>query len=163
MRLKIVVVTILFYRRFPLKHAEKIIKKSHKAGLTAEKPASRTWIVVANGHTAKIYKKHDAGIEAVGKILNKKTHQNHKSSSHKSLDHLHDPAYLKELVKWLDEATAGDHFDEFILVAAPETREHFRNAFSKSMLTRMASEVDKDIADLEDHEIHKELCDTCWH
>ena len=145
-----------------LKHAEKKIKKSHKAELTAENPASRTWIIVANGHTAKIYKKHDAGMEAVGKVLNKKAHQHHKSFPHKSPEHLHDPAYLQELVAWLDEAAAGDHFDEFILVAAPETREHFRNAFSESTRARMASEVDKDIADLEDQEIHKELCDTCW-
>ena len=127
----------------------------------AKKPASRTWIVVANGRTAKIYKKHDVGMEAVGKVLNKKAHQHHTSFLHKNPDHLHDPAYLQELVTWLDEAAAGDHFDEFILVAAPQTREYLRNTLSQSMLTRMTSEVDKDLADFEDHDIHKELCDTC--
>ncbi len=145
-----------------MKHAQEKTSKNHKAESAAKNSALKTWIVVANGHTAKIYKKHDVGMEAVGKVLNKKAHQHQKSLPHKNPDHLHDPAYLQELVAWLDEAAAGDHFDEFILVAAPETREHFRNAFSESTRARMTSEVDKDIADLEDHEIHKELCDACW-
>ena len=142
-----------------MKHS---VKKMIKEELTAKQPASRTWIVVANGRTAKIYKKHGTGMELVGKILNEKAHQHHKSFPHKEPHHLHDPAYLQELVAWLDKAAAGDHFDEFILVAAPQTREHFRNTLSKPMLSRIVSEVDKDIADLEDHCIHTELCDMCW-
>lgn len=125
--------------------------------------SGRTWVVVADGRQARVFRKDKSGaMELLDKIVSTRDHHLKHNPPHIDAIHPDDAAFIREVGGWLEDHSEGGSFDKFVLVASPRHLPHFKKAFSKPLQARMGAEVDKELAHLEDHAVCKELCDMMW-
>jgi protein required for attachment to host cells len=147
-------------------------------------PARRrisTWILLADQHLVRLFRKHGPGLDAFGEItpppprgrpLTNRTvgrasvaagsaahpkYEPHMNASRKGALY-----FAHELSDWLDEAARRGAFDRLVLVAAPRTLGDLRRALSAPVQARIVAEVDKDLTKMPEPDLQDELRKIAW-
>lgn len=157
----------------------KLTKNNDDPPVSPQKPV--IWILVADKHVARLFKKNGHGVEAFGEIkpvphegkdITNKTVGREVSSSSGAIHHkyeLHMNESRKEslsfshkIADWLDDSAKDGAFDRLVLVAAPQTLGELRQILSNPVQARIVAEVDKDLTKMNEKELQKELEKIVW-
>lgn len=149
---------------------EKKLKDLDKPQLSvANNKIPRIWVMVADKHIARVFKRNGEHLELLGeaspdKIIfgfgEKTTH--HKYAPDRKLSQIAEASFSAQLAGWLDEAVREDAFDRLVLVAAPHTLGDIRKELSKEVHTRIVAEVSKDLTKHNEAELRKDLAEIVW-
>lgn len=140
-----------------------------------------TWIVVVDGHVARVFEKTELGLESIGEAfpemetraeITNKSVGRVTSSASKGIRHKYEPhmnesrqvaiAFASQIASWLDRAVWEDAFDRLVLVAAPQMLGDLRKAMKQPVQTRVIAEVNKDLTKLSEQGLLKELGKIIW-
>lgn len=134
----------------------------------------RTWIMVADNNTARIFARNENIIDPVGKIIRTRPeirtvtiangagtkkiahyyrhrHPYTKRAEQESLSFAH------KISAWLDEAIWNDAFDRMLLMTPRPLQAALYNTFSPPALARIAAVINKDFSGESTETIRKEL------
>ena len=139
------------------------------------------WILVADKHIVRLFKKNGHGVEAFGEItpdvverkeINNKSVGRTISSSSGSIHHKYEPhmnksrkeslSFVHEISAWLDKSMKENAFDRLVLVAAPQTLGDLRKLLTRPVHSRVVAEVDKDLTKLSRDDLQAELEKIVW-
>ncbi|MCE9508292.1 MAG: host attachment protein [Alphaproteobacteria bacterium] len=144
------------------------------------KKIPRIWILVADKHIAKIFRKKGEHLEFLGDAVPEIVHDDPTnksvgrvvSSSGGSVHHKYEPhmdasqqeslSFARALADWLEKAVQEDAFDRFVLVAPPHILGDLRKTMSKEVHTRIVAEVNKELTKHDEASLLKELADIVW-
>ena len=114
-----------------------------------------TWVVVADGHRARIFK---TDAEMLELVLVKEMKNKQHAAAHRSGDGNHDSAhddeenrFAREVAHDLDQAQNGHLFRTVVLVAPPRFLGFLRGHLSAATTRRIGGTVAKDLAAEEVH------------
>jgi protein required for attachment to host cells len=156
----------------------KDIGREHAAGGAAKIP--RIWIIIADKHIAKIFRKNGEHLEFLGEAVPEPVHDDPTnksvgrvvSSSGSSVHHKYEPhmdasqqeslSFAHALAGWLEKAAQEDAFDRMVLVAPPHILGDLRKAMNKELHARVAAEVNKDLTKHDSASLRKELAEIVW-
>jgi protein required for attachment to host cells len=156
----------------------KDIGKEHTAD--SDKKIPRIWIIIADKHIAKIFRKNGEHLEFLGDALPEPVHDDPTnksvgrviSSSGGSVHHKYEPhmnasqqeslSFAHALAGWLEKAAQEDAFDRMVLVAPPHILGDLRKTMDKEVHTRIVAEVNKELTKHDEASLRKELADIVW-
>ncbi|HSM19449.1 MAG TPA: host attachment protein [Hyphomicrobiales bacterium] len=140
---------------------------------------TRSWIVVADGASARIFENHGPGKGLSARPAEEMHHATPPSRdidadrpgrSHDRMGpgrHAMEPPtdahreekrrFADDLARHLNEAAQGGSFDRLILVAAPKTLGDLRQALGKAAAAKLDGELAKDLTKVPDHELPSHL------
>lgn len=147
-----------------------------KAEVSArQRKLPRTWIVTADEHSAKIFRKTGEHLECLGEAVPTVTESRltNKSvgrvfgSGAQSLHHKYVPPegvsrrqsllFARELAQWLDSAVNDDLFDRLVLAAPPRALGTLRKALPLPVRARLVAELNKDLTKFPEDHLLREL------
>ncbi len=137
----------------------------------------RVWIVVADDHVAKVFRKNGKRLECLGLAMPEKTAPptnksvgrvfssfqgtiHHKYEPHVTRRHRQNISFTRELAQWLEKTFDDGAFDKLIIAAAPRTLGNLRKASGKSLQAAIISEINKDLTGHPEDSLRKELLKT---
>lgn len=144
------------------KETADLVKKAEV--LNAHK-VPRIWVLIADAHMAKVYKRDGHHIEMIAGM--QPTFRHFADMADKSEPYTrdtHGPAmeFANEIGLWLGEALRSNSYDRLVLIAAPRMLGDLRKALSESVHSRVVAEVNKDLTKLPEAELQTELAKIVW-
>ncbi|MBI3440812.1 MAG: host attachment protein [Proteobacteria bacterium] len=136
------------------------------------------WVIVADEHIAKIFRKNGPHLECLGEAS---PDLNHVSLTNKSvgrvvssgggvIHHKYEPHakasqhqgffFTLRLAQWLDTAVNDNAFDRLVLVAAPRMLGNLRKSLSKRVRARVIAEINKDLTKHPEAALRQELANV---
>lgn len=142
----------------------------------------RIWILIADNHLARIFRKPERHLELIAEAEPSETRGKEAipnnaigrvvSSSGKSVRHKLEPhmapgekeaqSFVHDIAAWLDEAVRENAFDRMILIAAPKMLGELRKALSGAIQNRIVAEVNKDLTKMPLGDLEEELEKIVW-
>jgi protein required for attachment to host cells len=140
----------------------------------------RIWLVAADDHVARIFRKSGDLIEPLGEILPEDIHKNatnkttgrvvssgdasirHKYEPHMQARYENDAHFSRQLAEWLDEAVGKNAFDRLIMAAAPHTLGLLRQFLSRRTHERIAASISKDLTKHDAEALREDLTKILW-
>ncbi len=127
---------------------------------TADKKA---WIVVASGHTARIYEEDSArGLRLIDKIICTRGGQLRHKLSHKEDVGPDDAAFVREVGEWLKGHADKGMFESFAVVAEHKMLTHLKAGFGSGFEGKMARHIDYGLEDANDAAVTEKLCNIMY-
>lgn len=140
------------------------------------KPA-RTWILIADESTVKIFTRQGGGFEMLGKMSPNMDEQAEIELTNKTIGrgngfggnrHFgYEPtlgesrqteiAFAKDVASWLEKARGRDAFEKLVLIAAPKMLGELRAVLCKNVQECITAEISKDLAGHDDKHLAVEL------
>lgn len=151
----------------------KVLGKEHTVSAQRGK-IPRVWLLTADSHTARIFRKNEEHLELLGELTPGKEASKHRftgggeHTAHHSYRPDKNPGRMAEdifahtLAEWLDEAVSADAFDRLVVVAPPHMLGDLRKVMSKQLNARVVAEVGKDFTKHNEAELHKDLAEVLW-
>jgi protein required for attachment to host cells len=136
-----------------------------KADVVNTHKIPRIWVVIADAHTAKIYKRDTHGIEMIAGMQPTFQHSADKADKSEPYTHdTHSPAmeFAFEIGLWLEEALKSNSYDRLVLVAAPRMLGDLRKTMSTNVHSHIVAEVNKDLTKMPERELQDELEKIVW-
>jgi len=163
------------------KIAQGSLKDLDKKHLSAGKRKTpRIWIMAADGHIARIFRKNGEQLELLGEATPATTRDNPTnksvgrvaSSAGSSVHHKYEPhmearqqqtlSFVHTLADWLDKAAGEDAFDRLVLAATPQILGDLRKVLSKEVHTRVVAEVNKNLTKHDETALRNDLAKIVW-
>ncbi|MGZ9096824.1 MAG: host attachment protein [Micavibrio sp.] len=157
----------------------KMTKNNDVSPIPHKKPV--IWILVADKHVARLFRKNGHGIEPFAEIkpvphekkdITNKSVGRAVSSSSGTIHHKYEPhmnesrkdalSFVQEITDWLHEPARDNAFDRLVLVAAPQMLGELRKILSKPVQARIVAEVDKDLTKMSEKDLQAELEKILW-
>ena len=140
---------------------------------------TRTWILIADGAYARILLNdgpgrgvhlvpgldfsvshdadHEINADRPGRTFDRLGPGRHAKEPASSPHRLRKAKFAKDLVALLHHKLAEDAFDRLIVVAPPKTLGDLRSEMSKPVLNRISGELAKDLTQIPDRQIARQL------
>jgi protein required for attachment to host cells len=125
----------------------------------------RIWILIADAHTAKIFKRDGEKLEAIAGMQPTFPHSSDlkdKAEPYTRNDHRNEKEFSSEIALWLDNALRSNSYDRLVLVAAPRMLGHLRHAIGHNVQDRIVAQVDKDLTKMPENDLQAELTKIVW-
>ena len=156
---------------------EGLVSFTKKPPLKSGRKTPRIWILVADNHLARVYKKNYNRMELIGEAepeeslieseINNKTMGRIASAAGSTVHHKFEPhtnasrqeelTFAREISDFLEQVETADVFDRLIIIAPPKMLGDLRSNFSKLVKNRIVAEVDKDLTKLNDKDFEEAL------
>jgi protein required for attachment to host cells len=129
----------------------------------------RIWVLVADQHRARVFKRSGDHLELLGeatpdKIIfgfGEKT-MHHKYAPDRKLSQIAEASFGAQIAEWLGKGVQEDAFDRLVLVAAPHMLGDLRKELNKEVHARIVAEVSKDLTKHNETELRKDLAEIVW-
>lgn len=144
------------------KDAAKIVKQ---ADVVHQHKIPRIWVLIADAHTAKVFKREGEKLEMIAGM--QPTFRHFADMKDKSEPYAHDThtdskEFASEIALWLDNALRSNSYDRLVLIAAPRMLGNLRHAIGHNVHDHIVAEVDKDLTKMPEHELQAELAKIVW-
>ena len=153
-----------------------------KPALRNGRKTPRIWILAADNHLARIYKKINIHMKLIGEAepdinsietkINNKTMGRMVSAAGSTVHHKFEPYtnesrqeelhFAREISDFLAQIETADVFDRLVVIAPPKMLGDLRSNFSKLVKNRIVAEVDKDLTKLNDKDFEKAVKKIIW-
>lgn len=118
------------------------------------------WVLVADAHTARIFKRHGDGLEYIAGM--KPTFHYKSPANDQAHDGKAEAGFAHEIALWLDHAVRDGDYDRLVMIAAPRMLGDLRKCLSERVQNRVVAEVDKDLTKMPEAELKSELAKVVW-
>ncbi len=159
-----------------------LVSFTKKPPLKNGKKTARIWVLTADNHLARIYKKVNNRMELIGEAepekslveseINNKTMGRMVSAAGSTVHHKFEPhmnetrqeelTFAREVSNFLERVKTADAFDRLVIVASPKMLGNLRSNLSKLVKSLIIAEVDKDLTKLNDREFEKAIEKIVW-
>ena len=141
-----------------------------------------TWVLVADGHRARILKNegpnrglhnvleydfvmpnapsNELGTDRPGHVQESANPSSHTMENTSDLSQENKKDFAKELASRLRDAVLGKEFDKLILIAPAKTLGDLRNSLDKNVANTVSAEINKDLTHTPISEIEESLSDV---
>lgn len=153
---------------------------SEKYSLRNGRRIPRIWVIVADKHLARIFRKPDGHLELIGEAFSEDvtSHLNnrsigrifssarnavqHKFEPHMAQSRLTEVLFVQSLAGWLDDAEEAEAFDRLVLIAAPQLLGSLRSVLGRKVQSKIVAEVDKNFTKYNERELRAALDQILW-
>lgn len=138
----------------------------------------RVWMVTADDHGAKIFRKSNGHLEFLGEAAAEKssaeltnaTVGRNISAASGTIHHKYEPhmterdqqniAFTQQLANWLDTAVRENACDRLVIAAPPHTLGNLRKSLSKRVREHITAEINKDLTKHTESSLRAELSEV---
>ncbi|MDF3024223.1 MAG: hypothetical protein K0R10_1584 [Alphaproteobacteria bacterium] len=137
--------------------------ESKERQIQAPSAAKKAWIVVASGHTARIYEEDSArGLRLIDKIICTRGGKLRHQLSHMEEAGPDDAAFVREVGEWLKEHADKGMFESFAVVAEHKMLTHLKAGFGSGFEEKMARHIDYGLEEANDAAVTEKLCNIMY-